>query len=88
MRLVHERDGVIEVRWTWLPFWLATNPKLKEDLERELRDYGLINGITNSDSDLDVLHDFIVKRLQQHFPFTGLSTFLDSLRHVETADSA
>lgn len=88
MRLVHERDGVIEVRWTWLPFWMATNPKLKEVLEREMRDLGLINGITNSDADLDAMHDFVVTRLHQLWPTPGLAEFLDGLKYVQPIESA
>jgi hypothetical protein len=84
VRLVQVRDGVLEIRWTWLPFWLAANPKLKTQVEREMRDAVLLGGVTASDADLDALHDFVVRRLQAVFSaFPGLAAYLDGIRDVE-----
>lgn len=83
MRLVQLRGGVLEIRWTWLPFWLAVNPKLKADLEREMRDAVLMCGVTTKDEDLDRLHDWAVKRLGAWFPFPGIALYLDAIKNVE-----
>ena len=84
MRLVQMRDDVLEVRWTWLPFWLATIPKLKELLEDEMRDAIHMGGVTESEPDLDALHDYVVRRLQEMFTgHQGLAEFLDSLKFVQ-----
>lgn len=83
MRLVELVDGAFEVRWTWLPLWIATNPKLKVGLETELRTIVALNGVTDSEADLDALHRHVVVRLQEMFPFKGLDRFLDGLRDVE-----
>lgn len=86
MRLVQERDGVLEITWTWLPFWLAVNPKLKEQVEREMKDSCLMGGVTNSEEDMNGLHDFIASRLQELFPsHPGLDKYLDGLKHVTEA---
>jgi len=84
MRLVQVRDGVLEVRWTWLPYWLAVNPKLKSEIEREMRDAVLLGGVTAEDSDLDGLHIFVRDRLSGLFPaFKGLRDYLDALKAVD-----
>lgn len=87
MRLVQVRDGVLEIRWTWLPYWLAVNPKMKSDVEREMRDAVLLNGVTPSDEDLDALHDFVRARFERTFPaFQGLGAYLQAISQVEEPD--
>ena len=86
MRFVELIDGAFEVRWSWLPFWLATNPKLKASLEGELKTIVALNGVTDTDADLDLLHRHVVRRLQELFPgFKSLDIFLDGLRAVEAS---
>jgi hypothetical protein len=89
MRLVQLRDGALEIRWTWLPYWLAVNPKLKTLVEREMRDAALLGGVTTSEADLDGLHDFVLRRLSALFPaFPGLREHLDGLRLVKEPGEA
>jgi hypothetical protein len=89
MRLVQYVDGALELRWTWLPYWLATNGKLKAELERELRDAVLLNGINSSQDDLDALHRHLCRRLQARFPaFEGLGDALAGLSGVQTPPGA
>lgn len=89
MRLVQMRDGALEIRWTWLPFWLAVNPKLKTLVERELRDATLLCGVTTSTADLDAMHRWVVRRLSALFPaFPGLREHLDGLRLVSEPPEA
>jgi len=89
MRLVQERDGVVEITWTWLPFWLATNPALKSTIEEELHTAVFLGGLTPSDADLDAAHDFVVRRFTEIFPgFSGLREFLDGLRQIQQDESA
>ena len=84
MRLVHLRDGALEIRWTWLPYWLAMNPKLKLVIEREMRDACLLQGMTTAEADLDDLHSFVVRRLRSLFPaFVGLETYLDAIQSIQ-----
>jgi hypothetical protein len=84
MRIVDLIDGAFEVRWMWLPFWLATNPRLKSELELELRTLVALNGITESEADLEALHRHVVRRIQEMFPaFPGLGQFLDGLYLVQ-----
>lgn len=89
MRLIHLRDGALELRWTWLPYWLAVNPKLKTLVERELHDAVLLCGVTTSVADLDAMHDWVRERLCGLFPdFPGLREHLDGLRHISEPHSA
>lgn len=86
MRFVELIDGAFEVRWMWLPFWLATNPKLKQSLEGEMKALVALNGITDSEEDLEQMHKHVVRRLKELFPdVTGLDVYLDGLRNVNLA---
>lgn len=83
MKIVDLIDGAFEVRWTWLPFWLATNPKLKMQLEGEMKAIVALNGIRNIDEDLEAMHRHVLRRIQQFFPeMKGLDQFLDGLKDV------
>ena len=84
MRIVELIDGAFEIRWTWLPFWLATNPKLRTSLEGELRTLVALNGLTDSEADLEVLHTHVLNRLDALFPqVKGLAEFLDGMKELE-----
>lgn len=86
MRIVELIDGAFEIRWTWLPFWLATNPKLRISLEGELTSIIAMSGLTDSEADLDALHAHVVRRLQELFPgITGLDAFLDGMKAIEAS---
>ncbi len=80
MKFIELIDGAFEIRWTWLPFWLATNPKLKTTLEGEMKAIIALNGVQDSEGDLELLHKHVVRRLQEMFPeMKGLDAFLDGL---------
>lgn len=84
MRLVQIRDGALEIRWTWLPYWLAVNPRLKTELERELHDAVLLCGVTTAAHDLDAMHEWVIRRLQLLFPaFPGLQAYLDGITQLQ-----
>lgn len=84
MRLVADRDGVLEINWTWLPFWLSVNPQLKDKIEKELRASVLVGGVTNTEADMDAMHDFIVSRFQDLFPsHKGLAEYLDAIKYIQ-----
>ncbi len=82
MRIVHMHEGRLEIRWTWLPLWLASNPKLKAEIERQIRDAVLVNGLTTSDRDLNALHRYTIKLFARTFPIAGLDRYLDALRQI------
>lgn len=83
MRFVEFKDGVLEIRWTWLPFWLATHPKLRNELEQEVLIGISLGGMTNAAEDMDALHDYVVKRFGEMFPsHPGLTEYLDGLKYV------
>lgn len=83
MRLVELVDGAFELRWTWLPFWLATNPKLKQVLEGEMKTLVALNGVIDEDEDLDAMHRHVIRRLRQMFPeVEGLDVYLEGLKAV------
>lgn len=82
-RFVEIVDGAFEIRWTWLPYWIATNPKLKTALEGEMKTIVALNGVRDTDEDLELLHDHVVRRLQELFPaMVGLDQYLHALKHV------
>jgi len=86
MRIVELIDGAFEIRWTWLPLWLATNPLLKSSLENELKTIIAMNGVTDTAADLDAIHEHVVRRLQEMFPeVKGLDSYLNGMHALELA---
>lgn len=85
MNLVEVVDGAFELRWTWLPYWLATNGKLKQELETELKAAVASKEITDHPAHLAHLHNLVCKLIQSRFPqMEGLETALMSLKHVRS----
>lgn len=82
MRLVVVVDGLPELSWTWLPWWMAQSPALKRDVERVIGDALLLNGMILDDSGLDRLSAFVSKTLCRFFKIKGLGTYLDGLKAV------
>lgn len=83
MRFVDIVDGAFEVRWTWLPFWMATNPDVTKSLEKDLKTIVALNGLTDSDDDMDALNRLVVSKIEKMFPmFPGIKDFLLGLNRV------
>jgi hypothetical protein len=86
VRLVEIIDGALELRWTWLPYWLATNGRLKKELDEEVRDAALLNAMLASPEHLNGLHAFVCRRIQARFPqMHGLGEALSALAAVDDA---
>jgi len=84
VRLVEVIDGALELRWTWLPYWLATNGRLKKELDEEIRNAALVNATLTSPEHLDGLHAFVCRRIQARFPqMPGLYDALKALNAVD-----
>lgn len=89
MRLVDLIDGAVELRWTWLPYWLGANQRLRTELEVELRDIALLNSLTETPEDLDALSRMLCRRIQARFPgFHGLDGALRALLSVQSPPGA
>lgn len=83
MRFVDLVDGALELRWTWLPYWMSINPVLVKEVEEEIFDLVKLNGTTNSEEDLDAVHRKACKLLADRFPaFPGLFSYLVGLKCV------
>jgi hypothetical protein len=86
VRLVEVIDGALELRWTWLPYWLATNGRLKKELDEEIRAAALMNAALMSPEHLDGLHAFVCRRIQARFPqMLGL---YDALKAISAVDDS
>lgn len=84
MRLVDLIDGAVELRWTWLPYWLGANQRLRAELEAELRDVALLSNLTESEEDLNRLHRTLCRSIQRRFPgFSGLEAALDAFSAIQ-----
>jgi hypothetical protein len=89
MKLVELIEGAVELRWSWLPYWLGANQRLRAELEVELRDVALINGLTTSAEDLSALSRVACRRIQVRFPgLVGLEQALLALSSItETSNT-
>lgn len=83
MRLVELIEGKLELRWTWLPYWLAAGPALQRDIDTLMRDVVIMNGMPPTDDSLDRIEEFVIRTIDRRFNIAGLATHLRSLRHVE-----
>lgn len=89
MNLVEFHQGQVSVRWTWLPYWLGSNRKLRIELEMELRDVALLNMMTESPADQARLHRALCRSIQRRWPgFQGLEAYLGAASHVELPPEA
>lgn len=87
MNLVQSDNGALELRWTWLPYWLVVSPAMKHDIERTLRDAILLNGAP-CDSSLDAMDKLIIRIIVQRWPIPGLDKYLEALHAVKPVDSS
>ena len=85
MRLVTYRDGMLELRWTWLPYWIATGSALHNEIDTYMRDLVIINGVVPTDEALLRIEKLVLKMLDQRFKITGLTAYLEALSHVHEA---
>lgn len=85
MRFIEMVDGRLEVRWTWLPYWLAAGPALHNELEVLVRDIVVLNALPISESSLDRIHRLIVRLIARRFRIGGLSEYLSGIQHVREA---
>lgn len=83
MRIVDLREGQLELRWTWLPYWMAAGPALQGEVDALLRDAVIINGMPPTEESLDRIHSFALFLLTRRFPgFSGLKAYLRGIEEV------
>lgn len=64
MRLVKLREGVLELQWTWLPYWIGCQPGIRAAVERRLQD----SVVAGTEPDLEELSAVALTELKQRFP--------------------
>lgn len=83
LRLVEVVDNHIEIRWTWMPYWIASNGKVVQELEKELKTFMAEERLSINAEGLDRLHTELCDRIQARFPaFYGLGDVLKGFRNV------
>lgn len=82
MRLVGFQDGRLELRWTWLPYWLAAGPTLHSEIEALVRDVVIMNGMLPNDESLEKIEVFIIRIIEKRFKIAGLGQYLRALSYV------
>jgi len=85
MRLVDLRDGKLEIRWTWLPYWVAAGPSFMNELEQLMRDAVIINGMPHDEDSLERIERFLLRVIDVRFRIEGLTDYLRALRFVREA---
>jgi hypothetical protein len=83
MRIVSKHAGAVELRWSWLPYWLGVSPAMKRDVDRMVRDAVLLNSVELTEAGLDRFHDYVVRMICRRFPIPGLKSYLDAIKSVE-----
>lgn len=85
MRLVELNEGRLELRWTWLPYWLAAGPALHTEIETTMRDVVIINGMPPTDGSLERIEQFVLRLIDRRFKIVGLTEYLAGLHKVKEA---
>lgn len=80
MRLVDETPAGLEIRWTWLPFWVVMSPQYK-NVESQMKSICLLNGATNRD--LDAIDRLAEELLVRYYPVQGFREYLHALRRID-----
>ena len=75
-------DGRLELRWTWLPYWLAAGPALHAEIEALMRDAVILNGMPLTEDSLDKIDSFVIRLINRRFRIDGLAQYLGALKHV------
>jgi hypothetical protein len=82
MRLIQLQEGKLELRWTWLPYWLAAGPALHNEIQAVMRDAVIINGMPPTDESVERVEAFVLRLIERRFKISGLTTYLRGLEHV------
>lgn len=78
MKLISNNNGVLELRWTWLPYWISANAALKAQIERDVRDRMILNAVTTEE--IDLLHDYVLASLKERCSeVEGAEAVLDAI---------
>lgn len=83
MRLVDLNEGRLELRWTWLPYWIAVGPALKIEIETLLHDAVILNGLPPTVESLESISRFVCQQLARRFAIPGLEAYLSAIAHVQ-----
>lgn len=85
MRLVGFFEGRLELRWTWLPYWIAAGPILHDEIEALMRDVVIINGMLPTDDSLERIERLVLRTIERRFKIEGLLQYLQGLRFIREA---
>jgi hypothetical protein len=86
MRLVMWNDSVsrVDVRWTWLPWFVANGTKLLAEIDGEIN--GMLEaGVPPDDALLDQMSRHVIDRLSAHYDLEELTQLLLQFRHAPVA---
>lgn len=84
MRIIHHaRDGVIEVKWMWLPTFIGQNYQVMVGL-KDFLSKTYPPGKTEITEDLlDDIHSQVIAWLVVRFPLPGMLEYLKGIEHVQ-----
>lgn len=80
MRFVTFDDGLLEIRFMWLPVFIGQSVHVLKELEIAGR--AKFQGVEVTDSVLDEIHQWVVEWLCRRFQIEGLREYLQGICHV------
>lgn len=83
MKLAIVEDGVLELRWMWLPTFISQNYGLMVELKNAWSK-AYPNGVIEPVAE-NTAHHFAIKWLQEKLKIPGLSVYLGAIEYVEEA---
>lgn len=73
MKLIQIHEGVLELQWAWLPYWIACQSGVRADVERRLQ----ASLQATAEPDTEALGAEALLYLKQRFP--DAATVLDAI---------
>ena len=78
--VVRDGPGTLCLNYVWMPTWLGINGRLKEELDKAIKDK--ILGLPMTDESLDTANDLVIEFLCDRCKVPGLFEYLDALKYV------
>ena len=77
------KDGVLELRWMWLPTFISQNYGLMKELQQAWDRSPLKRDGVHPDAAEEVAHAFSIQWLSTKLGIQGLGEYLDAIRNVK-----
>ncbi len=66
MRIIELKEGVLAVRWQWLPYWMSSNVRVTAHVEAAIKQRIANEGVQIIEN-MDLLSEFVYENLKKYY---------------------